>query len=133
MRVLTGSRLHMVLTQKEKRNQTRWMFKPYPNATTTGEPTQDEPSSKDYEQADQLFLLFNQLLTSAEILADHIVTLDFDEYDDCSADYQEEDDNAVALNVDDIKYSCDTMCAIVEFSKTHTFPTLTTASNKAIC
>lgn len=86
--------------------------------------TQDEPSSKDYELADQLFLLFNQLLTSAELLVDHIVTLDFNEYDDCSADYQEEDDNAVALNVDCIKYSYETMCAIVEFSETHTFPTL---------
>ncbi|CAF0994765.1 unnamed protein product [Adineta ricciae] len=119
MRVLTGSRLHMVLTQKEKRNQTRWMFKPYPNATTTGEPTQDEPSSKDYEQADQLFLLFNQLLTSAEILVDHIVTLDFNEYDDCSADYQEEDDNAVALNVDGIKYSCDTIKVTKLVTKNH--------------
>lgn len=27
------------------------------------ERTQDEPSSKDYELANQLFLLFNQLLT----------------------------------------------------------------------
>ncbi|CAF1646067.1 unnamed protein product, partial [Didymodactylos carnosus] len=58
------------------------------------------------------------------LLVDHIVILDFNEYDDCSADYQEEDENAVALNVDGIKYSYDTTCAIVEFSKTHTFPTL---------
>ncbi|CAF1365518.1 unnamed protein product [Adineta ricciae] len=88
------------------------------------EPTKDEPSSKDYELADQLFLLFNELLTSAKLLVDHIVTLDFNEYGDCSADYQEEeDDNAVALNVDGITYSYDTMCPIVEFSKTHTFPT----------
>ncbi|CAF1534618.1 unnamed protein product [Adineta ricciae] len=36
MRLLTESRLRTVLTQKEKRNQTRWKFKPYPNATTTG-------------------------------------------------------------------------------------------------
>lgn len=82
---------------------------------------QSEPSSKDHELADQLFLLFNQLLNSAELLVDHIVTLDFDEYDDCSADYQEEDKNDVASNVDGIKYSYDTMCAIVEYSKNHTF------------
>jgi hypothetical protein len=88
------------------------------------EPTQGEPSSKHYELADQLFLLFNQLLTSTELLVDHIVTLDFNEYDDCGADYQEEDENAVVLNVDGIKYSYDTMCTIVEFSKTHAFPTL---------
>lgn len=50
--------------------------------------------------------------------------MDFNEYDDCSADYQEKDENAVTLNVDGIKYSYDTMCAIVEFSKTHIFPTL---------
>jgi len=82
---------------------------------------QSEPSSKDHELADQLFLLFNQLLNSAELLVDHIVTLDFDEYDDCSADYQEKDKNDVASNVDGIKYSYDTMCAIVEYSKNHFF------------
>ena len=42
------------------------------------ETTQTEPSSKDYELADQLFVLFNQLLTSAELLVDHSVILDFD-------------------------------------------------------
>ena len=80
-------------------------------------PTQNESSSKDYELADRL-------LTSAELLIDRIVTLDFNEYDDCSADYEEEDENNVDLNVDGVKYSSDTMCAIVEFSKTHTFPTM---------
>ena len=35
MRVSTGSRLPTVFTQKEKPNQTRWVFKPYLNATTT--------------------------------------------------------------------------------------------------
>jgi hypothetical protein len=49
-------------------------------------PTQNEPSSKDYELTDQLVLLFNQLLTSAESQVDHIVTLNFNEYDDCSDD-----------------------------------------------
>ena len=44
--------------------------------------TPSEPSSKDYELADQMFVLFNQLLNSTELLNDHIVTLDFDEYDD---------------------------------------------------
>ena len=88
------------------------------------EDTQTEPSSKDHEIADQLFLLFNQLLSSAELLVDHIVTLDFDDYDDCSADYQEEDKNDITLNVGGIKYSFETMSAIVEFSKNHTFPTL---------
>lgn len=86
--------------------------------------TQIEPSSKDHEMADQLFLLFNQLLSSAELLVDHIVTLDFNEYDDCSDDYQEEDKNDITLNVGGIKNSYETMSAIVEFSKNHTFPTL---------
>jgi len=68
--------------------------------------------------------LFTQLLTSTELLVDHIVTLDFDEYDDCSGDYQEENERDIVLNVDGIKYSFDTMCTIVEFSKNHTFSTL---------
>jgi hypothetical protein len=85
---------------------------------------QSEPSSKDHELADQLFLLFNQLLNSAELLVDHIVTLDFDEYDDCSADYEDENKNDVVSNVDGIKYSYDTMSAVVEYSKTHTFTSI---------
>lgn len=88
------------------------------------ETTQTEPSSKDYELADQLFVLFHQLLTSTELLVDHIVSLDFDEYDDSSGDYQEEDEHDIVPNVDGIKYSFDTMCAIAEFSKNHTFSTL---------
>jgi hypothetical protein len=83
-----------------------------------------ESSSKDHELADQRFLLLNQLLNSAQLLFDHIVTFDFDEYDDCSADYEEEDKNDVASNVDGIKYSYDTMCAIVKYSKTHTFTSI---------
>ncbi|CAF1265076.1 unnamed protein product [Adineta ricciae] len=83
---------------------------------------QSEPSCKDHELADQLFLFFNhQLLNSTEPLVDHTVKLDFDEYDDCSADYHEEDKNDAASNVDGIKYPYDTMCAIVEYSKNHTF------------
>ena len=82
------------------------------------ETTQTEPSSKDYELADQLFVLLNQLVTSTELLVDHIVTLDFDVYDDCSGDYQEEDEHDIVLNDVGIKYSFDTMCAIVGFSKT---------------
>jgi hypothetical protein len=64
------------------------------------------------------------LLASTELLVDHIATLDLDEYDDCIDDYQEEDKSDIASNVDGIKYSFDTMRAIVEFSKNHTFPTL---------
>ena len=86
--------------------------------------TQTERSSKDYELADHLFVLLSQLLTSTELLADHIITLDFDEYDDCSGDCQEEDKSDIVFNADGIKYSFDTMCAVVEFSKNHTFSTL---------
>jgi regulatory protein YycI of two-component signal transduction system YycFG len=85
---------------------------------------QSEPSSKDYELADQLFLLFNQLLNSTELLVDHIVILDFDEYDDCSANYEEEDKNDIISSIDGMKYSYATMCAIVEYSKTHTFTSI---------
>lgn len=88
------------------------------------ETTQTEPSSKDYELADQLFVLINQLLTSAELLVDHSVTLDFDYDGDSSSDYQEEDEHHLVPNVDGINYSFNTMGAIVEFSKTHTFSTL---------
>ena len=83
-----------------------------------------EPSSRDYELADQMFLLFNQLLSSAELLVDHIVTLSLDEYDDSNGDYQQEDTNDISSNVDGIKYSYDTMCAIVEYSKKHTFSSI---------
>ena len=86
--------------------------------------TQTEPSSKDYELVDHSFVLLSQLLTSTELLADHILTLDFDEYDDCSGDYQKEDKSDIVLNVDGIKYSFDTMCVIVVFSRNHTFSTL---------
>ena len=85
---------------------------------------QSEPSPKDHELVDQLILLFNQLLNSTELLVDHTVTLDFDEYDDCSSDYQEEDENDIASKVDGIKYSYDTMCTIVEYSKNHTFASI---------
>ena len=47
--------------------------------------------------------------------------MDFDKYDDCSSDYQAADKSDIVLNVDGIKYSFDAMCAIVEFSKSHTF------------
>jgi hypothetical protein len=39
--------------------------------------------------------MFNQLLSSKELLIDHTVTLEFDEYADCTADYQEEDKNDI--------------------------------------
>ena len=80
-----------------------------------------EPSSKDYELADQMFVLLNQLLHSTELLTDHIVTLDFDEYDDCNPDYQEVNVIDTSPDVHGINYSYDTMCAIVKYSQTHTF------------
>ena len=83
-----------------------------------------EPSSKDYELADQMFVLFNQLLNSTELLNDHIVTLDFDEYDDCNPDYQEENMNDASAGAHGIKYSYDTMCAIVKYSQTHPFTSI---------
>ena len=75
-----------------------------------------EPSSKDYELSDQMFVLLNQLLHSTELLTDHIVTLDFNEYDDCNPDYQEENMIDTSPDVHGIKYSYDTMCAIVKYS-----------------
>jgi hypothetical protein len=68
-----------------------------------------------------LVCLLNQLLSSTELIVDHIVTLDYDEYDDSSGDYQQEDKNDISSNIVGIKYSYDTMCAIVEYSTTHTF------------
>lgn len=86
--------------------------------------TYGEPSPKDHELADQLFLLFDQLLNSTELLVDNIVTLDFDEYSDDSEEYEEEYSGADNIIVDGVKYSYDTMNAIVKYSKTHTFSSL---------
>ena len=44
------------------------------------ETTQTKPLSKDYELTDQLFVLFNQLFVSTELLDNHIVISDFGEY-----------------------------------------------------
>ena len=86
--------------------------------------TPSEQSSKNYDLADQMFVLFNQLLSSTELLNDHILTLDFDEYDDYNPDYQEENMTDTSPDVHDIKYSYETMCAVVKYSQTHTFTSL---------
>jgi hypothetical protein len=66
--------------------------------------------------ADQLFQLFDQLLNAAELQVDNIVTLDFNTYyNDDDDEYQEENMNTTSFNIDGIKYSYDTMCAIVEY------------------
>jgi len=91
----------------------------YPSSSHT------EPSSQDHELADQLFQLFDQLLNAAELQVDNIVTLDFNTYyNDDDDEYQEENMNTTSFNIDGIKYSYDTMCAIVEYSKSHTFSSL---------
>ena len=83
-----------------------------------------EPSPKEHELADQLFLLFDQLLNSTELLVDNIVTLDFDEYNDDNEEYTEEHRGVDQTIIDGVKYSYDTMNAIVKYSKTHTFSSL---------
>ena len=90
------------------------------------ESIENAPTIKEHELADYLFLLFDQLMDSAELLVDNIVTLDFDNYndDDDDANYHEEDDFESLVQVDGIKYSYNTMCAIVKYSKTHTFQSL---------
>jgi Tc5 transposase-like DNA-binding protein len=80
-----------------------------------------EPSSKDYELADQLFLLFNQLLNSAELVVDHIVTFTVNDYADDTEEYKENVTDDISLKTNDMIYPYDTMCDIVEYSKTHTF------------
>ena len=86
--------------------------------------TPDEISSKDHESADQLFLLFDQLINSTELLIDNIVTLDFDDYHDDNEEYQEEITDSNQANVGGIKYSHSTMRDTVLYSKTHSFPSL---------
>lgn len=88
------------------------------------ESTHDEPSPKEHELADQLFLLFNQLLNSAELLVDNVVTLDFVEYDDNDEEYTAENRAESLTVIDGIKYSYDTMRDVVDYSKTHTFSSL---------
>ena len=61
-------------------------------------------------------------MNSAELLVDNIVTLDFDDDDD--ENYHEEDDFESLVQVDGIKYSYNTMCAIVKYSKNHTFQSI---------
>jgi len=90
----------------------------YPSSSDT------EPSSQDHELADQLFQLFDQLLNAAELEVDNIVTLDFNAYDDDDEEYQEENNNRTFFTTHGTKYSYDTMCAIVEYSKSHTFSSL---------
>ncbi|CAF2029929.1 unnamed protein product [Rotaria magnacalcarata] len=77
-----------------------------------------------HELANHLFLLFDQLLNSAELLVANIITLDFDYYNDDDDEYQKEDNNEDLTSIDGVTYSYDTMCSIVEYSKTHTFLSL---------
>ena len=86
------------------------------------EPTPDDISSKGHELADQLLLLFDQLLNSTELLIDNMVTLDFDGYNDDNEEYQEEITDSNQANFGGIKYSYTTMSDIVQYSKTHSFP-----------
>ncbi|CAF3524562.1 unnamed protein product [Rotaria sp. Silwood2] len=84
-----------------------------------------EPSSQDHELADQLFQLFDQLLNVAELQVDNIVTLDINAYyDDDDEEYQEENKNPIFYDIDGTKYSYDTMCAVVEYAKSHSFSSL---------
>ena len=89
----------------------------YPASSNT------QPSPKDHELADQLFLLFDQLLNGTQSEFDYIKTLDFDPDDD-DEEYQEGDKDDTPCNIDGAKYSYNTMCDIVEYSKNHTFSSL---------
>ncbi|CAF3943698.1 unnamed protein product [Rotaria magnacalcarata] len=88
------------------------------------DPSQFENVQEDHELADHLFLLFDQLLNSTELLVDNIVTLDFDYYNDDDDEYQGEDNNEDLTSIDGVTNSYDTMCSIIEYSKTHTFLSL---------
>ena len=44
--------------------------------------------------------------------------------DDYNSDYHEENMNDTSPDVHGIKYSYDTMCAIVKYSQTHTFTSI---------
>lgn len=91
----------------------------YPSSSPT------EPSSQDHELADQLFQLFDQLLNAAELQVDNIVTLNINSYyDDDDDEYQEETQITTFYDIGGTKYSYDTMCAIVEFAKNHSFSSL---------
>ena len=90
----------------------------YPASSNT------EPSAKDHELADQLFLLFDQLVNATELEFENIKTLDFYINDDEDEEYQKENKDDTLCNIDDIRYSYDTMCVIVEYSKSHTFSSL---------
>ncbi len=79
-----------------------------------------EPSAKDHELADQLFLLFDQLLNAAELEFENIKTLDFNAEDNDDDEYEEETKD-------------DTMCDIVEYSKNHTFVSLRSRYRRIKC
>lgn len=82
-----------------------------------------KPSAKDHEIADQLFLIFDQLFNANGLEFDNIKTLDSNVYDD-DEEYQEENHDDTSHNIDGVRYSYNTMCTIVEYSKTHTFTSL---------
>jgi len=85
----------------------------YPNCTI------DEPSSRDYEIANQLTVVIGLFMNSAEVLQGDVV-LEIDDYDDDDGEYMlESDDDQKSLTVGGHSYSYKTMLEIVEFANTH--------------
>ncbi|CAF3139000.1 unnamed protein product [Rotaria sp. Silwood2] len=75
--------------------------------------THQESSPKDCVLADQLFLVFDQLINSADTFVDNIITFDFDEYDDDNEDYQQPNRNDIPSNIENLNYSYDVMYVVV--------------------
>ncbi len=94
------------------------------------EPSCTEPSAKDHVLADQLFSLFNELLNSSELIVNHIVTLTVNTYSDDIEEYKENAESGASVKTDDTIYPYDTMCAIVEYSKTHNFASVSNRYRK---
>ena len=82
----------------------------YPGSSRT------KPSAKDHEIADQLFLIFDQLLNANGLEFENIKTLDSN-VDDDDEEYQEENHDDTSYNIDGVRYSYNTTCTIVEYSK----------------
>ena len=89
----------------------------YPGSSRT------KSSAKDHELADQVFLIFDQLLNAAGLEFESIKTLDL-KVDDDDEEYQEENNDDTPCNIDGVRYSYNTMCDITEYSKNHTFSSL---------
>lgn len=83
-----------------------------------------EPTAKDHELADQLFLLFDQLINATELEFETIKILDFNTNDYEDEEYQMENKDDTSCIIDGITYSYDTMSALAEYSKSHTFSSL---------